>query len=285
MNKILYALISLVALASCAQSYNIQGTSNISSLDGRKLYLKKVNDGSLQSLDSCDVVHGQFAFQGTFDSVQVVSVYIGDMNFFPVVMEEGDIVMRLDNGQREVGGTPLNDKLNQFWTKFVQLSNRYMEIEHQGNAALLDGKDEYSVNREAMMKAMQVYHSGDTLFTNFVVNNFDNVLSSWGFSTRVAYDSDPGAFPIWLNQYLYMNASSQLPSWIEYIMTKAPDNFKNDPQVKFIYNSLQEYRNGTAGLPDQRTMPVPDAAGTTPDAVPAPPTPAEMAGDTVKSKQ
>lgn len=46
MNKILYAFITLLAMTSCANSYNIQGTSNVSTLDGRMLYLKilKNND-------------------------------------------------------------------------------------------------------------------------------------------------------------------------------------------------------------------------------------------------
>ena len=59
MNKILYALLTLIAFTSCANSFNIQGTSNVSSLDGRKLYLKTDQADSLIDLDSCDVVHGQ----------------------------------------------------------------------------------------------------------------------------------------------------------------------------------------------------------------------------------
>ena len=40
MNKIAYFLFAWVTLTSCASSFDIQGTSNISTLDGRKLYLK-----------------------------------------------------------------------------------------------------------------------------------------------------------------------------------------------------------------------------------------------------
>ena len=68
MNKVLYSLISLLALTSCANTYNIQGTSNVSTLDGRMLYLKVLKDNDFKSVDSCDVVHGQFAFSGTLDS-------------------------------------------------------------------------------------------------------------------------------------------------------------------------------------------------------------------------
>ena len=64
MNKILYALLTLAAFTSCANSYNIQGSSNVSMLDGRMLYLKVYKDGDLKNVDSCEVVHGQFHFQG-----------------------------------------------------------------------------------------------------------------------------------------------------------------------------------------------------------------------------
>ena len=38
MNKVFYAIVALLALTSCANSYNIVGTSNVSNLDGRMLY-------------------------------------------------------------------------------------------------------------------------------------------------------------------------------------------------------------------------------------------------------
>lgn len=40
MNKVLYAFLSVMCLTSCVNSYNIQGSSNVSTLDGRMLYLK-----------------------------------------------------------------------------------------------------------------------------------------------------------------------------------------------------------------------------------------------------
>ena len=67
MSRILYALLAFATLTSCANPYNIQGSSNVSILDGRMLYLKVYNDGELKNVDSCEVLHGQFHFQGTVD--------------------------------------------------------------------------------------------------------------------------------------------------------------------------------------------------------------------------
>lgn len=279
MNKILYALVILLALTSCTKSYYIHGTSNISSLDGRQLYLKGGSGDSLITLDSCEVVHGNFSFKGTLDSVQVAQIYMDDMNLqFPIVLEEGDIQLKLDNTLLRVSGTPLNEKLNTFWTKFTQLRNQFIEIDHEEGVSIMNGHDEEATNARLIKKALLVYANIDKLFTAFVTNNFDNTLSTWGFLTRVSYDMTPNAYPIWMNDYLYANAVSQLPSWVEFIMAKAPDVFKNNAAIKDFYEKFQRAQNEMNGmeLPTQETMPNNSNI--------APPTPAEMAGDTTIAK-
>lgn len=62
MNKVIYTIISVLALTSCANSFHIAGSTSVSMLDGQKLYLKVMKDTTLKDLDSCDVVHGQFQF-------------------------------------------------------------------------------------------------------------------------------------------------------------------------------------------------------------------------------
>ncbi len=279
MNKILYALVILLALTSCTKSYYIHGTSNISSLDGRQLYLKGGSGDSLITLDSCEVVHGNFSFKGSLDSVQVAQIYMDDMNLqFPIVLEEGDIQLKLDNTLLRVSGTPLNEKLNTFWTKFTQLRNQFIEIDHEEGVSIMNGHDEEATNARLIKKALLVYANIDKLFTAFVTNNFDNTLSTWGFLTRVSYDMTPNAYPIWMNDYLYANAVSQLPSWVEFIMAKAPDVFKNNAAIKDFYEKFQRAQKEMNGmeLPTQETMPNNSNI--------APPTPAEMAGDTTIAK-
>lgn len=279
MNKILYALVILLALTSCTKSYYIHGTSNISSLDGRQLYLKGGSGDSLITLDSCEVVHGNFSFKGTLDSVQVAQIYMDDMNLqFPIVLEEGDIQLKLDNTLLRVSGTPLNEKLNTFWTKFTQLRNQFIEIDHEEGVSIMNGHDEEATNARLIKKALLVYANIDKLFTAFVTNNFDNTLSTWGFLTRASYDMTPNAYPIWMNDYLYANAVSQLPSWVEFIMAKAPDVFKNNAAIKDFYEKFQRAQKEMNGmeLPTQETMPNNSNI--------APPTPAEMAGDTTIAK-
>lgn len=281
-NKALYAVCAVLALASCASSYNIQGSSNVQDLNGQKLYLKVMQDANLRSLDSCDVVHGQFSFAGNIDSVHVASIYMDEMNVMPVVLESGEITIRIDNAQHQISGTPLNDRLYQFLHSFVQLQSEIMDIDHEQSQALMQGISEEEANAQLLEKGLDVYQQEDKLFTTFVTDNFDNILGPWGFLYRISYDVNPANYPYTIGEYLYANANDKLPVWIEYIMNKATDKFKSDVDVKSFYEDFlrnQRILNGTEEQPRQLPAPAP---GTTRDAAAAPPTPRELAGDSLQ---
>lgn len=268
MNKILYAFITLLAMTSCANSYNIQGTSNVSTLDGRMLYLKILKNNDFKNIDSCDVVHGQFHFDGNLDSVRMANIFMDDEAVLPLVLESGDINVKLDDAQQIVSGTPLNDKLFKFFKKYQQLQNQQMELVHKHDQAIMNGSDMEVVTRKLNEEAVQLADQEDKLVTSFVTENFDNVLG-------------PGVFFMvtMRNQY------PMLSPWIEDIMSKATEHFKNDPYVKDYYQKAQENEqimNGTreAGQ-DASTMQAPQVD---PNAAPAP-TANDLAKPTIPEDQ
>lgn len=268
MNKILYAFIILLAMTSCANSYNIQGTSNVSTLDGRMLYLKILKNNDFKNIDSCDVVHGQFHFDGNLDSVRMANIFMDDEAVLPLVLESGDINVKLDDAQQVVSGTPLNDKLFKFFKKYQQLQNQQMELVHKHDQAIMNGNDMEVVTRKLNEEAIQLADQEDKLVTSFVTENFDNVLG-------------PGVFFMvtMRNQY------PMLSPWIEDIMSKATEHFKNDPYVKDYYQKAQENEqimNGTrdAGQ-DASAMQAPQVD---PNAAPAP-TANDLAKPTIPENQ
>lgn len=268
MNKILYAFITLLAMTSCANSYNIQGTSNVSTLDGRMLYLKILKNNDFKNIDSCDVVHGQFHFDGNLDSVRMANIFMDDEAVLPLVLESGDINVKLDDAQQIVSGTPLNDKLFKFFKKYQQLQNQQMELVHKHDQAIMNGSDMEVVTRKLNEEAIQLADQEDKLVTSFVTENFDNVLG-------------PGVFFMvtMRNQY------PMLSPWIEDIMSKATEHFKNDPYVKDYYQKAQENEqimNGTrdAGQ-DASAMQTPQVD---PNAAPAP-TANDLAKPTIPENQ
>ena len=273
MNKIYLAIIALLALTSCANTYEIKGTSNVSTLDGRMLYLKILKDNNFKSIDSCDVLHGQFHFQGNLDSVKMGNIFMDDEPVLPLVLEGGDINVKLDDAQQIVSGTPLNDKLFGFFKKYQQLQNQQRELVHKHDQAIMDGSDMNVVTQKLNAEAIQLSEQEDKLITSFVTENFDNVLGAGVF------------FLVTMgNQY------PMLSPWIEDIMSKATDRFKNDPYVKDYYKKAQENQaimNGTHEmLPSQATSEMNqqlEAPQVNPDAAPAP-TPNELATPTIPEK-
>lgn len=259
MNRLLYSLFTVMALASCANSYNIQGTSNVSTLDGRMLYLKVVKDRELKNIDSCDVVHGQFSFTGTIDSVRMANIYMDNECVLPLVLESGDITIRLDNTQQIISGTPLNDKLFRFMKKYDQLQNQSAELVHKHDQAIMDGRDMNAVNQQLASEAASIDQKLDDLVTSFVTSNFDNVLG-------------PGIFMMITAGYQY----PELTPWIEDIMSKATPAFKNDAYVKEYMEAAQRNQDIMNGMAQ------PEPAQQTPPPLPQnaaqqPPTPNEMA--------
>ena len=221
--KILYALTLLARLSSCAESYNIQGTSSVSRLDGSKLYLKVVRDNSLQNIDSCEVVHGKFRFSGQLDFVTMASLFMDDQNVMPIVVERGDISIRIDDAQQKVSGSPLNELLYDFLDRHQQLDNQLVELSHRESQMLLDGIDEYVIGQQLSVEAQKIARQTDSLETHFIIDNFDNVLG-------------PGVFMMITSGYRYPVLTPQ----IEELMSKATDRFKNDPYVSDYYRTANE---------------------------------------------
>lgn len=251
MIKTLYAFLVIAVLTSCSESYDIKGTSNVPTLDGRMLYLKVYHDSDLKSIDSCDVVHGKFQFRGQLDSARMATLFMDDESIMPVVLEQGDISIKIDNTQQKVTGSPLNEKLFKFIESYNRLEGEVNELGHQQSQAIMNGKDMNVVNAQLAKQANIIAEKEDKLITTFIVENFDNVLG-------------PGVFFMMTAGHRY----PELSPWIEDIMSKATDSFKNDPYVKDYYQKAQQNQaimNGTAS-PEDPVMPQD-----------TPPTPNEMA--------
>ncbi len=188
----------------------------------------------MKNIDSCDVVHGQFHFEGSIDSVRVASIFMNENAGLPVVLEGGDIQVKIDNTQESVTGTPLNDKLSEFRSKFTQLMNQSIDLVHQHDQAIMNGSDMTVVTARLAAEDARINEKMDKLVTSFVSENFDNVLGPYVF----------------INTCMSRYEVPMLDPWIEDIMSKATDKFKNDAQVKEYYEAAQENQNIMNGMRD-----------------------------------
>jgi len=231
MSRILYALFLALTAVSCSETYSIQGSSSIATLDGSKLYLRTIKNNELKAIDSCDVVHGQFHFNGSIDTTRMCNLCMDDESMLPVVLEQGEITIRIDNMRQNVSGTPLNDALYDFLDHHNRLSNQRQELATKQSQMILEGIDEQTINRQLTVEAAQIAQQEDSLVTNFIVENFDNVLG-------------PGVFMMITSGFQYPVLTPQ----IEDIMSKATRKFKNDPYVKDYYETATENERRMQGF-------------------------------------
>ena len=204
------------------------------------------------------MVHGKFGFSGSLDSVRIANIFMDEESVLPLVLESGNIVVKLDDAQQNVSGTPLNDKLFKFFNKYNQLKNQEQELVHKHDQAIMNGSNMDVVSARLNSEAERLSVLEDKLITSFVCENFDNVLG-------------PGVFFMVTIGYDY----PELTPWIEDIMSKATDKFKNDAYVKDYYAKAQENQqimNGMKDIPVSATTPT----AVMPQATPAP-TPSDLA--------
>lgn len=227
MNRILYfSVFVAVALVSCAEqyteTYNIQGSSSVSVLDGSKLYLKVMSGQELKNIDSCEVVHGGFGFVGRLDTTCIAMLSIRDGGM-PLVIEKGDIKVSIDRTGNKVSGSPLNEQLYDYMDKLVQLDNQRAELGHKEAQMMLDGIDERTIAEKLTVEDQRLLMQIDSLETRFILENLDNVLG-------------PCAFQMLTAGYNYPVLTPQ----IEEIMSKATEKFKSDPYVSDYYKTAKE---------------------------------------------
>ena len=244
MNKMLcYSVLVAAALvSSCAEqyteTYNIQGSSSVSVLDGSKLYLKVMNGQELKNLDSCEVVHGGFGFMGRLDTTRIAMLSIREGGM-PLVIEQGDIKVTIDKTGNKVSGSPLNELLYDYMDKLVQLDNQRAELGHKEAQMMLDGIDERTIAQKLSVENERLLMQIDSLETRFILNNLDNVLG-------------PCAFQMLTARYSYPVLTPQ----IEEIMSKATEKFKSDPYVSDYYKTAKEILARMRGEGDDETVTV-----------------------------
>ena len=225
MIKKLYFLLflGLLTLFSCKSQYLVKGFSNVDDLEGKMLTLKVYVDGEMRSIDSTRVVHGRFSFGGSMDSTMLANVFWGNLSLMPIVLEEGEVDLRISETQQSATGTPLNDTLSGFIQRKTQLDARMAELPHLESQMIMDGTDYDEITYELGKQSKQIAAENDRLIVRFIRDNYNNVLG-------------PGIFMILTSSLPYPILNPQ----IEEIITNATPYFLGHPYVKKYIEEAEE---------------------------------------------
>lgn len=223
MNKLIIFLFSLFVFASCASEYQIEGSSSVSRLDGKMLFVKVLKGEEMVNVDSAEVVHGMFAMKGQIDSSVIASLYMDDQSIMPFVVERGNIRISIENARISVTGTPLNDRLYDFVGKKNSLDDRAYELERMESRMIMDGKSSDEIEEEMNREREKLSEEMNVLAKDFIQANYENVLG-------------PGVFLMLCNSFPY----PVLTPVIEEIVNEAPGHFQNNMLVKEYMNAARE---------------------------------------------
>lgn len=218
-------VVLLLLLTSCAEKYVIEGTSSQFIKDGTKAYILSLDDStSEQPFDSCEVLHGQFHMTGAVDSVMLVRLKLGEDNF-PIVIEQGQLFITIENNQVKIEGTDLNDRLYKFLTQTDSIRLLYDDLPHRESLMYLDGYSSDEIVEELAAEEVRLQNELDRIETRFVCDNFDNTLGQTWF-LRMCYDAE--------HYYGFPTTTPQ----IDEIYLLAPDSFKQNPRIVEYMNRV-----------------------------------------------
>lgn len=233
MNKLISFLSSVLLCCACSEQYNIAGNSSVPTLDGRMLYLRVTSEDMPMRdmaavsigncLDSCKVVHGRFNFVGDVDSAMMAMLYTGSQCVMPLVIENGNLSIQVDNVGQRVSGGPLNDKLYKFFQKKNRLDNEMWELQQMTLRMMRDGASPEEIDKKVGKKARKLTEKSEEIETQFVIDNCDNVLG-------------PGFFMMLCSQYPTPIMTEQ----IERIAKTATPAFLHHP---YVSSYLQQARS------------------------------------------
>lgn len=211
-------------LPSCA-SYRVEGTTNVPTLDGQKLFLKVASHDAIIDLDSCEVIHGIFRMDGEVDSIALGELYIGGESLMPIVVEKGKIRITIENSGLEASGTPLNERLYSFIKNKNLLEQNLSDVHHKQMQQIMDGMSADEAEKQALKESEALVEKMNQLITDFVTDNFDNPLAIQIFSMYCQSFPQPVMTPT-----------------IKEILDKAPAQFKEESFVKEFLKLVKEQK-------------------------------------------
>jgi len=226
MGKLSFLISILFVCASCSNQYKIDGTSSLSGLDGKTIYLKTFRTGGWQSVDSAEVIHGSFSMKGKADTIMMTVLFVDNRDIMPIVLENGNIKVNIAYPKLSARGTSLNNSLYDFMDKKNDYEIKIEEMESKEARMVMEGHDIDLIRDELFAEKDKLSTEINTFIKDFISSNYNNVLGP--------------------NVFMMMCSGLELPvitPQMDEILKDAPYSFKNDALVKEFLKNAKEYQH------------------------------------------
>ena len=227
MRRFLYIFFSAICFLSCSKGYRIKGTSSISNIDGKTIHVMTFDRGKWISLDSCEVLHGQFRMNGTIDTTSITTLFIDGYPIMPMILEPGKIDITISDIKFDITGTELNDSLYSFIAHKHKLDLRAEELERLESQMIMNGYA-YDIIEQHIDSVYQALNSDmQELVCDFIGDNYNNVLGLCGFSMLCNGLPYPIITPL-----------------IQSVIDNAPESFLAHPSIKQFLKAAHDNTDG-----------------------------------------
>lgn len=223
MNKVLPLLLLILLFTSCGRKYKIEGSSSVTSLDGKMLFLRVLQNGEWVDVDSAEVIHGLFSMKGNLDSVMMVTLFMDEESIMPLVLEKGKIEIAISNTELSAKGTSLNNALYEFIDKRNAMEVQIAELQRKEARMVMDGYDLDDIHRQLAREGDSLVQNMNDYVKTFISDNYETVLG-------------PSVFMMLCSSLPYPIMTPQ----VEDIMKDAPYSFKNHKMVKEFTTKAKE---------------------------------------------
>jgi len=242
MKNLALLFVFVVLLAACqsnSSKYRISG--DIAGLDSGKVYLVKAEAGQVVTLDTADLVKGNFKFEGEAGLPELHYLRLNDRDYFAqFFLENSNIQVEAYKDSlhaTKVTGSPETDVFNSYLDELNEMGKKMNQYRQEYSQAVASGNqqeiDRIRIDLEAASDNMMVYAK------NFVRENNQSVVAPFitlsQLSSQLGYDelkSLVDTFSTDLNESVYMKQLKDILAVKAKtaIGTEAPDFTMNDPE-------------------------------------------------------
>lgn len=169
-------MIVVLMLASCSETYKIEGSTTLDAFEGETLYLKVQDGANREAIDSCTVHHGFFTFKGKRDSVEMAFIYYNEQNVMPVMLDGGNIQVELSETVHTAKGSAMNDSLFAFIDRKALIDQQIAQLPAQLSRRIMEGEDIDLVQRDLARENMLLSEEADREIVAFIKHNIANAM-------------------------------------------------------------------------------------------------------------
>ena len=225
---VLLLVIVQMVLTSCSHEYSITGNVSHDVARGQMLYLSVNHDMQTRThIDSCQIVHGRFNMIGEADTIVMARLYVDREMVMPLVIESGEMDVKIDYYTKSVKGGTLNVLLNKYLLEMAKLQSEWEELYERRIRLYMSGNLKPHIHDELDAQEQDIRNRMEMTETKFICENYTNALG-------------PGMF-------LLLTERLPLPlitPQIEEILYNAPNEFLNTPIV-MTFMKMANYKVGS----------------------------------------